>query len=280
MVKISDAVKASFDILDKSIPSARFEAELIAGYVLKADRLHLLMCKNDTVSVEDYEKIISLSKLRSSNMPFSYITGTKEFMSLEFKVNKNVLIPRPETEELVSHMTELLKDKSVRILDLCTGSGAICCSLARFLPRSFCLGADISRDALKIARENAKSLNVSDRTDFIFHDVLNPDFNFEKSDVLVSNPPYIETKEIAKLEETVKSFEPLIALDGGEDGLIFYRQIAKNIDRYLKNGGMAFFEIGYNQGEALKNILSEKFTDVKILKDLSGNDRIAYGQLA
>lgn len=280
MVKVSDAIKASFDILKDNITSARFEAELIAGHVLNKDKLQLLICKNDEIDEKYLNKIKALSSLRTDNMPLAYITGKKEFMSLEFMVNKNVLIPRPETEELISIVIDYCQDKDVKILDLCTGSGVICCSLAHFLPKAYCVGADISTAALDIAKENAKALKLTDKTKFFVHDVLNPEFGTQKFDILVSNPPYIKSDEINHLEDTVKSFEPLIALDGGSDGLVFYKKIIQNIDLYLKKGGMLFFEIGYNQGEALKDLMSKKFTDVKIIKDLSGHNRIALGQLA
>lgn len=279
MVKVSDAIGASFDILKNKVPSARFEAELVVSHVLKKDKLKLLIDKNKQISTEHFDKIMDMSQQRACGVPMAYITGKKEFMSLEFKVNSSVLIPRPETEELVSLIMELYKGKKVRILDLCTGSGAICCALAHYLSDVICTGADISADALKIAEENSHSLGVSDRCDFICYDVLNPTGFDNKFDIVVSNPPYIESHVIPSLEDTVKNNEPIIALDGGADGLSFYRKIINDINMYLKTGGMLFFEIGYNQGDDLKKLMAGKFNDIKIIKDFSGNDRIASGRL-
>ncbi len=279
MVKVSHAINASSDILKGSVSSPRFEAELLVSYVLEKDKLGLLMCRDEMINKKDYEKIITLSYKRAESIPLAYITGKKEFMSLDFEVNENVLIPRPETEELVSLVIEMYQGKKAKILDLCTGSGAICCSLAYYLKDAACVGADISIGALDVAQKNAKSLGVDARAKFICHDVLNPDNIEGDFDVVVSNPPYIESDLIQNLENDVKNNEPILALDGGSDGLKFYREIIKNIDLYLKNGGMLLFEIGYNQGEALKNLLKDRFEDIKVIKDLSGHDRIVTARL-
>ena len=164
----------------------------------------------------------------------------------------------------------MFKGSSPNILDLCTGSGAICISLAHYLKNAKCTGVDISIPALETAGRNAKKLKVDNRCTFKHMDVLNPQNPGGCYDIVVSNPPYIETAVIETLDSTVKNYEPLLALDGGCDGLIFYRKIVDNICAYLKNGGMLFFEIGYNQGEAIKKIMSEKLKDVKIIKDISG----------
>lgn len=278
MVKISDAILISQKILEGNVSSARSEAQALLGFVLKKDRLYLSTHKDDEISDDDYKKLLSLSDMRAKGKPFAYITGTKEFMSLEFEVNENVLIPRPETEELVDTIIDIYRGKAPRILDLCTGSGAICLSLAYYLENARCTGVDISPSAIETAKKNAEKLKLSDRCDFCLQDVLNDSYTGEKFDALVSNPPYIETKIIETLENTVKNYEPRLALDGGEDGLLFYRTIIENISSYLKKGGMLFFEIGYNQGEALKEMMNDKFSDVKIIKDLSGHDRIAIGR--
>lgn len=283
MVKISEAINISFNILKQSVQSARCEAELLTAYVLKKDRLYLALHKDEPMDDVNLGILKNISAQRADAKPLSYITGTKEFMSLEFNVNENVLIPRPETEELVQLVIDLcteFKDRDLKIIDLCTGSGAICCSLAYYLKNAFCLGVDISKDAIDTAKGNAEKLGVSERTDFIVSDVLKPlDFE-DKFDIVVSNPPYIESDVIKYLDDTVKNYEPHLALDGGGDGLDFYREIIKNIDSLLKKKGMLYFEIGYNQGEALKKLLEEKFYNIKIIKDLSGHDRIAFSQLA
>ncbi len=278
MVKISDAILVSQKILEGNVRFARNEAQALLGFVLKKDKLYLSTHKDDEISDDDFKKLQSLSKMRAKGKPFAYITGTKEFMSLEFEVNESVLIPRPETEELVDAIIDIYKGKAPRILDLCTGSGAICISLAHYLENARCTGIDISSSAIKTAQKNAEKLNLSDRCDFELYDVLSDSYSGEKSDVVVSNPPYIETQIIETLENTVKNYEPRLALDGGKDGLLFYRKIIENISAYLKKGGMLFLEIGYNQGEALKEMMTGNFSDVKIIKDLSGHDRIAMGK--
>ena len=199
-------------------------------------------------------------------------------MSLEFEVDENVLVPRPETEELVDIIIEMFKGDAPNILDLCTGSGAICLSLAHYINNASCTGIDISFKALEIAKKNSEKLNLNNRCIFKQMDVLNPQNLGGSFDIVVSNPPYIESTVIDTLDNTVKNYEPLLALDGGSDGLVFYRKIVNDISYYLRNGGMLFFEIGYNQGEAVKDIMSQKLKDVRIIKDISGHDRIAVGK--
>ncbi len=277
MVKISEAVSLSQNILNGNIPSPRLDAEIIVCHVLKKDRLFLAINRDYEISGAELDAIKSLSHLRATQKPMAYITGTKEFMSLEFSVNENVLIPRPETEELVSLIIDEHKDRNIKILDLCTGSGAICVSLAHYIKGSYCVGVDISSKALEIAKNNAEKIGVTGRCDFKLMDVLNPADLNDKFDIVVSNPPYIESETVNTLDSAVKSFEPHLALDGGDDGLMFYRQITKNISLYLKKGGMLYYEIGYNQGEAVKKIMEASFTNIEIIKDLSGHDRIAKG---
>ncbi len=280
MVKIADAIDASFEILKGKVPSPRFEAELLAGHILKKDKLQLLICKNDEINEEDFEGIKAFSQKRASGTPMAYITGIREFMSLDFEVNENVLIPRPETEELVSLIIQMYEGRAPKILDLCTGSGAICCSLAHYLKGADCVGIDISPDAIDIARKNAGQLGVADRVSFAAGDVLNFEYRDGEFDLVVSNPPYIETDIIESLDIGVKNHEPRLALDGGADGLLFYRKITSDAHKYLKKGGMIFFEIGYNQGEAVTELMTNTFINIKLIKDLSGNDRIVMGQLA
>lgn len=279
MVKISDAVSSSYNILKNNVSNPRLEAELIVSHVLQKDRIYITIHKDDLISCEDAEKISRDSSLRAEGMPFAYITGKKEFMSLEFYVDSNVLIPRPETEELVSLIADMFKGQNIKLLDLCTGSGAIAISCAKYLPGSICHGVDISKEAVKIAKHNAKMLDAEDKTDFWEYDVLSSGWNYGTYDVVVSNPPYIEKNVIDTLDKTVKAYEPRIALDGGDDGLVFYRKIIEDTEKYLKKNGMIFFETGYNQGRNLKSLMNDKFCSVRIIKDYSGNDRIACGIL-
>jgi len=279
MVKISKAIDMSCNILKETVERPRMEAEILAAYVFGKTKLELLTHKDDCVVEEMADKLNELSLKRSSGMPLAYITGTKEFMSLEFCVNENVLIPRPETEELAGLIIDIFKDKNIKLLDLCTGSGAICSSVAYYLKNSICHGVDVCPEAIDIAKFNAKKLGVSERTRFFVGDVLKTINIDEKYDVLVSNPPYIETDVIETLDVCVKDYEPRLALDGGNDGLLFYRKIIKDANKYIKPKGLLLFEIGYNQGDEIKKLLQKDFCNIKILKDLSGNDRIAYAVL-
>lgn len=278
MVRISDAIAVSQEILKSSIPDCRGEAQKLLSYVIKKDKLYLATHKDEEISLEDIEKLKKISTQRAKGKPFAYITGIKEFMSLEFEVDENVLVPRPETEELVDIIIEMFKGGAPNILDLCTGSGAICLSLAHYINNASCTGIDISFKALEIAKKNSEKLNLNNRCIFKQMDVLNPQNLGGSFDIVVSNPPYIESTVIDALDNTVKNYEPLLALDGGSDGLVFYRKIVNDISYYLRNGGMLFFEIGYNQGEAVKDIMLQKLKDVRIIKDISGHDRIAVGK--
>lgn len=208
--------------------------------------------------------------------PVAYITGHKEFMSLNFSVNPSTLIPRADTETLVEEILKIYKDKSPYIFEIGTGSGCIAISLAYYLKNAKITACDISAEALKIARDNAISNNVDSKINFILHDIFKgfPDFE-SVPDCIVSNPPYIETDVISGLDNNVKYFEPVSALDGGIDGLIFYRQIANN--NPLKKGGILAFEIGYNQGTAVSELMKNEYENIRIIKDINNNDRVVIG---
>ena len=279
MVIISDCIAKGSAIIKPNIPDSRFEAEILLSHVLKKDRLYLTVHKNDVVSDEDAQLFFKLCSRRSYGEPSAYITGVKEFMSMEFEVNSNVLIPRPETEHLVELIADKYQTKEVHILDLCTGSRAIACSLAKLIENSSVTAADISSDALDVAKRNAKKIGVDNKIRFIRCDVLK-EYDFgQKYDVVVSNPPYIESETISTLDVGVKDFEPLLALDGGDDGLTFYRAITRGIRNMLNIGGELYYEIGLNQGNAVKNIMESYLTNVTVIKDYSGHDRIVCGQL-
>ena len=201
--------------------------------------------------------------------------GTRDFFGLTFKVNENVLIPEQETELLVEEVIKHSEGKSV--LDMCTGSGCIAISIALFGKPSRVSASDISPKALEVARENAKSLKAGEIS-FIQGDMF--ENVTEKFDIIVSNPPYIETKVIDELMPEVRDYLPRLALDGDEDGLKFYRIISKEAVKKLNKNGRIFYEIGYNQSRAVASILLENgFTDVKIMKDYSGLDRIVMAKL-
>ena len=277
---IKELLLKGIDILKPDIESPRFEAECLLSEILKKDRLWISVHRDDSADKDIEQIFISYCKRRSLGEPLAYITGKKEFMSLEFVVNQDVLIPRSETELLCEEIISRHKNKSVKILDICTGSGAIACSLAHYMPHSSIWAIDISPEALNVAKINALNLAKGKNIEFLRMNALEKININEKFDIAVSNPPYIESEIIENLDITVKDHEPRLALDGGKDGLIFYKSIVHNIDSILKPSGIIYFEIGYNQGDALKNIMKDKFCDIRVIKDLAGHDRIVTGQLA
>lgn len=246
------------------------EARLLLAFVLQISLADLF--KINEITEEQFKLYKETLEKRVSGIPFSYITGEKEFMKLMFKVNENVLIPRPETELLVE---EALKYNVKNVLDMCTGSGCIAVSVAFYNKKANVTAVDISQDALKIAQENAtkNGVNVKFVCSDLFTNIT------EKYDIIISNPPYIETKTIDNLDLEVRK-EPHIALDGGIDGLYFYRNICENAHKYLNENGVLMFEIGYNQGTTVSEILKNNFyKNIRIVKDLSGNDRICIGNI-
>ncbi|MBQ2891251.1 MAG: peptide chain release factor N(5)-glutamine methyltransferase, partial [Clostridia bacterium] len=206
----------------------------------------------------------------------SYIVGHREFMSLDFKVNSSTLIPRADTEILVEELIKIYEGKKPFIFEIGTGSGCIPVSLAYYIKDAHIMSCDISEKAIETAKENAKNNGVADRVSFIEHDILSGFPALEEApDCIVSNPPYIESDVTQTLDENVKNFEPLSALDGGRDGLDFYRSIIK--ENPLRKGGLLAFEIGYNQGKSVSGLMENDYTDIRIIKDLGGNDRVITG---
>ena len=223
---------------------------------------------------QQHEYQLAVSK-RGEHVPLQYIIGEQEFMGLTFKVNPSVLVPRQDTETLVEEALKLCKPNA-RVLDLCTGSGCIIISMMRNLPDIEAYAGDISKQALNVAKENAKTYQTA--------------VNFEKSDLfeafsgkfdmIVSNPPYIPTHEIANLMPEVRDFEPTEALDGQEDGLYFYRKIVAGSVEYLKEGGWLLLEIGCEQAAAVTQMMSQfGFKEIAVLQDLAGLDRVVRGYL-
>ena len=212
-------------------------------------------------------------------IPIQYITNIQEFMKLDFYVDENVLIPQPDTEILVEEVIKYYKDTTCKVLDLCTGSGAIGISIAKYIEDSNVMATDISNKALQIAKLNAEKNLVHKKMEFVesdlFENIVQNKFN-----VIVSNPPYIRTSEINKLDMQVQN-EPHIALDGGNDGLFFYRIIAKNAYKFLEESGRLFLEIGYDQKDDVIQLLqsTNMYKNIYSKKDLGGNDRIIVAEL-
>ena len=255
---------------------------LLANLLNKGKEYITINIKEDLEKSIENNFIEQIQKLKQG-YPIQYITNKQEFMKLDFFVNENVLIPQPDTEILVEEIINILKNQisneKINILDLCTGSGAIGVSIVKYIENAYVTMTDISRKALEVAEKNAKNNKVIDRCKFIksnmFEDIIN-----KKYDVIISNPPYIQSSIIKELEKEVQE-EPIIALDGGKDGLDFYKIIAKKAYNFLNDNGILALEIGYDQKENVIKLLKEqeKYVDIYSKKDLSGNDRIVVCKL-
>ena len=258
---------------DAGIDDAATDAALLMEYTLKTDRNHILAYGNDEVSDKQADDYDALIKRRAEHIPLQYITGHQEFMGLDFEVCEDVLIPRLDTECLVEEAMIEIED-GMRVLDLCTGTGCIIISLARYKNDLNAVGVDISVKAVEVAARNSESNGVE--VCFLQGDLYEAlDDIGDRYDAIISNPPYIAGAVIDTLMEEVRDHEPLIALCGGEDGLDFYRRIIDGADSHLVPGGVILFEIGYDQGEAVSDMLREHgYSDVKVIKDLAGLDRV------
>lgn len=247
------------------------EAEWLVANVLGVKKFDLKFIT--TITKKQNTKIKKALKRRINGEPISKIFGFAEFYGLKFFVNKNVLSPRQETELLVENVLKTAKEDD-DILDLCTGSGAIAVAIKKN-KNAKVFASDISAKALKIAKFNAKNNNTE--INFIKSNLFS---NIsQKFDIIVSNPPYIKTKDIKTLDEEVQKFDPILALDGGDDGLDFYKKIIKNAPKYLKQNGKIMFEIGFDQAKIVKNLLTDGFKDIKIIKDYNNNERIVIAEI-
>lgn len=275
---LSDAVAALS--LNKSIETPRLDAEVLLCYVLGCERITLIIEKDKPLNEEDLKRYNVYINRRVSNEPVSYITKSREFMSLDFDVSDGILIPRPDTEILVEEIIKIYKDKKVSILDLCTGSGAIAVSLAHYLNDCSVTAVDKYDVCIKIASKNAKKHNVQNKISFVCADVLEPFDVNNDFDCIVSNPPYIKSEVLTTLPSDVKDYEPLYALDGGNDGLIFYRKITEFACNKLKSGGILAFEIGFDQGESVRKIIEDTcvFQNIKVIDDLAGLNRVVIAE--
>lgn len=258
---------------EAQIEEAALDARLLLEEVCGTDRNELLVHGDRLVTKKQYDDYINYIEMRRRHIPLQHILGYQEFMGLRFKVTPDALIPRQDTETLVEEVMRNLHD-GMHILDMCTGSGCILLSLLRYSNDCVGVGCDLSEKALKVARENARHLSLE--AEFIQSNLFeNVNGKYE---IIVSNPPYIPSKVIPALMEEVKDHDPLMALDGGEDGLHFYREIIKRAGEYLHPGGMLFFEIGCSQAEDVCRYMKEAgYKEVLVCKDLSGLDRVVSG---
>lgn len=270
--------KGKRTLAEAGIEEADLDARLLLEHVCGTSRNDLLAHGDREVFPEQEAGYLTLLEKRARRIPLQYLTGMQDFMGLEFDVNEHVLIPRQDTEILVEEALRELRD-GMDILDMCTGSGCILISLLRYSNDCTGLGVDISGEALSVAEENARKLLAPDRqVRFLKSDLFEGVDGMY--DMIVSNPPYIPSSVIPDLTPEVREHEPLSALDGREDGLYFYRRITEECRKYLKPGGMLFYEIGYDQGAVVSEILSrEGFGEVRVIEDYAGLDRVVSGVL-
>lgn len=278
---ISELIKKGMiELKNGNIEEPKLKARLLMQYVLNKSRQYVIVNDMEELDNIKEKQYLEEIKILKKGVPIEHITHQKEFMKLSFFVDKNVLIPRQDTEILVEEVINIAKKNNAKkILDLCTGSGAIAVSLAKYLPQAEITAIDISNEALKIAKKNAISNNVENQITFISSDMFT-NLNEEKFDIIVSNPPYIKTNVIKNLDIQVQN-EPYIALDGGKDGLDFYKKIINESYQYLKYNGYLCLEIGFDQKidviELIEN--TESFTGTYSKKDLFDNDRIIVTRL-
>jgi release factor glutamine methyltransferase len=270
-IALTTGIKA---LEEAKIEEAKLDAWYLLEYYFHITRAEYLMYPEREITNLQMKEYESLINTRSNNIPLQHITGEQEFMGLNFMVSPAVLIPRQDTEVLVEEVMKVAQNKDV--LDLCTGSSCIITSLAKLCTLNKAVGTDISEEALKIARKNINNhhVNVTLLQGDLFESVR------DTFDIIVSNPPYIPTRDIEELMPEVKNHEPYIALDGKEDGLYFYRRIIKESLEYLRSDGQIYFEIGYDQGPSIANLLDDSgYKDVRIIKDLAGLDRVVSARI-
>jgi release factor glutamine methyltransferase len=307
ILKLKDALREGVNTLKRAhIESPVVEAGVILCFILNRDKSFIYSHNEYQMGGNEATRFFEYIEKRATGIPIQYLTGHQEFMSMDFRVTRDVLIPRQDTEVLVEAViayTEKLSSKHagnenvgvyssqppltpsspISILDMGTGSGCIAVSLTKYVRNCRVTAVDISEEALGVARYNAANNGVQDKVDFIKSDLFSEleSMGINKSfDVIVSNPPYIDSGEINKLQKEVRQHEPIIALDGGADGLNFYRYIIAGAPTYLKPvGGLLALEIGFNQAEAVCRLMNRDFCEIEVIKDLPGIERVVTGKL-
>ncbi len=261
-----------------------FESRLILAKILNVDKSYIYTYGDLEVSEEAQEEFLSLIKKRSTAYPMAYLLNEKQFMGLDLYVEEGVLIPRPDTEVLIEYVIDYIektyKDKKINILDVGIGSGAISLSLGKYCPNARVYGMDIGYKPIKVSNINKERLklnNVSFHQGDLFQAIDNLKLQGQ-CEIIISNPPYIREGDIKSLQKDVVDYEPRLALDGGLDGLDFYRKITHEGKKYLTKNGLLIYEIGFDQGQDLKKIMTnEGYRDIEIIKDLQGLDRVVLG---
>lgn len=267
----------------KNLDSPRLSAELLLSHILKVPRIKLYTDYDRVLSDADLAAFRALVQRAAEHEPIAYLTGVGYFFGLEFQVTRDVLIPRPETETIVEHVLQLIRHQpgleAPRILDLCTGSGCIAAAIAHHLKNATVLATDLSPAAVAIAQRNLERLNLANRVTIQqgdLYDALNKTVDLQPFHLIVSNPPYIPTNQIAQLDRNVRDYEPLAALDGGPDGLSIHRRILQGAPNRLLPGGRLFLEIAFDQGDLAAQLASTypDLDEIKILKDAGARDRV------
>ena len=272
--------KASKELKEENIDTYILDAQLLLGNVLAKDKLYIITNRDKNVSLKDEKEYFELIEKRKNKMPIKYILGETEFMGLDFIVEEGVLIPRGDTEILVEEVLSIINEEDeLNVCDLCSGSGAIGISIANYRKKINVEEIDFYEVPEKVTKKNIIKHGLEGRVKFIKSDLLKEPINQgKKYDVIVSNPPYIKADEISNLMDDVKKYEPHTALDGGDDGLVFYKRIIEESKTTLNNEGVLAFEIGYDQGEEVSNLMKEAgFYNIKLVKDLAGLDRVVLG---
>ena len=274
-------------LMNAGIEEARLDAWLLLEYTADISRAWYYAHPESEVNEEIVSEYLSLCQKRAEHIPLQHLTHQACFMGYDFYVDERVLVPRQDTEVLAEEALHQLRNmRNPRILDMCTGSGCLLLSLLMELPDATGTGVDISAAALAVAERNRKNLELEKRAVLVQSDTFSGDY-FQKNsgnisleyDMLISNPPYIPTEDIGKLMEEVRFHDPVLALDGREDGLYFYRRITEQAGKYLKPGGWLMYEIGWEQGADVSAIMQgEGFTEVTVKKDLAGLDRVVIGK--
>ena len=263
---------------EAGIEESTLDARLLLEAVCGTDRNDLLAHGEQPVMSQAEEKYLNWIRQRAEHIPLQQLTGEQGFMGLTFSVNEHVLIPRQDTEILVEEVLKELHDR-MRILDMCTGSGCILLSLLHYSNDCEGLGVDLSAEALEVAGRNVLKVLTPEKAEhahFLQSDLFEK--VEEKFEIIVSNPPYIASAEVEKLMPEVRDHEPRMALDGTEDGLHFYRRIIKEAGKHLVNSGMLFFEIGYDQGQAVSELMrAGGYREVQVVQDYAGLDRVVLG---
>lgn len=269
----------------KDIDSPRLSAELLLSSVLGLKRIELYTQFDKFVAKEQLDKLHNLVKRAGENEPVAYLVGKTEFYSMELDITADCMIPRPETELLVERAIEFLRTRNGKqlVCDLCTGSGCIAAAIARNYPDCRIIATDISDAALAVAARNIKKHKLQDRVKLLCGDLfepLVPYLDAGKFDLIVCNPPYVSAPEFEKLGRNVKDYEPRTALFAGDDGLDVYRRIIEKADSFLKDDAALMLEVGYSQGQSVRELLEEVncFADIAVEKDHHRNDRLVIAK--